>query len=221
MNKQLIGITGGMGAGKSAVSRFWSDHFHLPWIDMDQVCRDLLAKGQPGWQALIDHFGARLLGHNREIDRIRLRHLLFSDPDIRQQVDALIHPLARASMHTLVARSRAAMLLVEIPLLFEAGWRPEVDHCVVVYADRCSRCQRLRQRDGLDDRQVRACFTSQMPLWEKAMAADHVLDNSGAWADTCLQILHLANWLSGTGMRYARHGHQESTPASGLASKNS
>jgi dephospho-CoA kinase len=84
-----------------------------------------------------------------------------------------------------------SVILVEIPLLFEAGWQQEVDKIIVVFADQKKRCARLMVRDGLTENEAYQAMRVQWFLEEKIMVADNVVDNSGFWGDTCLQILHL------------------------------
>ncbi|HFQ90973.1 MAG TPA: dephospho-CoA kinase [Desulfobulbus sp.] len=204
----VVGISGGIGSGKSRVSRFWAGHFSLPLIDLDAICRDLLRPGQEGWRALQAAFGNRYFAANGSLDRAALRRAIFADHGLRRQLDDLLHPLARRAMRrALAAQAATATVLVEIPLLLEAGWRNDVDRVVVVYAGPGVRCRRIMARDRVDRRQALQAIASQMRLADKALMADHVLDNSGAWADTCLQVIHLGRLLAGsTGDAFPRSG---------------
>ncbi len=196
MAPQVIGISGGIGSGKSRVSRFWSNHFSLPLIDLDAVCRDLLRPGEAGWQALRETFGSRFFTPAGTLDRPGLRRAIFADHGLRGRLDSLLHPLARRAMaRALAARETAGPVLVEIPLLIEAGWRDDVDRVVIVYAGLHQRLLRVMARDGVDGPEAMRAIRSQMDLADKALMADHVIDNSGAWADTCLQIIHLGRLL--------------------------
>ena len=197
MNKQLIGITGGIGSGKSRVCRFWAKHFSLPVIDLDAICKSLLNVGEPGWQAIQDCFGDRFFTEDAEIDRPLLRQTLFADNELRRQVDNLLHPLARKIMGQRVRQLKSQVVLVEIPLLFEAGWSGDVDAVVVVFAGTEVRCRRIVERDKVNSAQAMQAIRSQMSLADKVMSADHVIDNSGDWLDTCLQIIHAGQQLSG------------------------
>ncbi|HEB51153.1 MAG TPA: dephospho-CoA kinase [Desulfobulbus sp.] len=196
MGRMVIGISGGIGSGKSRVCRFWSARFSLPLIDLDAICRSLLRPGGEGWRALQAGFGNRFFSENGSLDRAALRRAIFADHGLRRQLDRLLHPLARRAMQdALAAQASETPVLVEIPLLIEAGWRSDVDRVVVVYAGLCERCRRIVKRDHVDCSEALRAIRSQMSLADKALVADHVIDNSGAWADTCLQVIHLGRLL--------------------------
>lgn len=196
----LIGITGGIGSGKSMVRQFWGTYFSLPSIDVDALCRQILAKGESGWQALQANLGNRFFTDNGNLDRPRLRAALFSDPVFRRQVDSLLHPLARTALQEQVRHLEStALVLLEIPLLYEAGWHGDVDRAVVVYAAKEVRCRRIVARDKVSNEQALSAIDTQMSLADKVLAADHVIDNSGSWFLTCLQIFHLNRLLTNDG----------------------
>lgn len=198
MEAMIVGISGGIGSGKSRVCRFWSAHFHLPLIDLDTICRSLLQPGKEGWHALREAFGNRFLATDGSLDRPALRRAIFADHDLRRRLDGLLHPLARRAMiSALAAQAVSGPLLVEIPLLVEAGWQEDVDRVVMVYAGIRQRCRRIMVRDQVDGPEAMRAIGSQMNLADKALMADHVIDNSGAWFDTCLQVIHLGRLLAG------------------------
>ncbi len=199
MDRMVIGVSGGIGSGKSRVCRFWSRHFALPCIDLDAICRGLLQPGEAGWLSLRRTFGSRFVAADGTLDRQTLRRAIFADHVLRHRLDRLLHPLARQVMREALARQATGAVLVEIPLLIEAGWRDDVDRVVVVYAGLRERCRRIMHRDHVDSREAMRAIRSQMSLADKALAADHVIDNSGPWAATCLQVIHLGRLLAGGG----------------------
>lgn len=196
MSPHVLGITGGIGSGKSCVSRLLASYCLVPLIDVDLCCRQLLAAGQPGWQALRSAFGQQFFTSDGILDRAALRHSLFADQRIRARVDELLHPLARATMQGHIAAQSTALVLVEIPLLYEAGWVQDVDEVLVVYARRGVRCCRVMQRDGVSRRDATRAIASQMSLAEKADRSDYLIDNSGAWAVTRTAVVAFGNELS-------------------------
>ena len=201
-----VGITGGIGSGKSSVGRLLASYCLAPLIDIDQCCRHLLEIDQPGWHALRGQFGEAFSLADGRIDRIALRGRLFADALFRQQVDGLLHPLAREALHREVAGRQAELILIEIPLLYEAGWRQEVDEVLVVYARRGVRCCRIMQRDGVTRRQATLAIAAQMSLAEKAALAEHLIDNSGPWSMTRDLTVSLGKALS---TRFSRSSGQE------------
>jgi len=191
-----IGITGGIGSGKSTVSRYWSSCFDVPLLDLDQICRDLLVQGEPGWQAMAKRFGNRFFRDDGSLDRTSLRAALFANSGFRQQVDDILHPLARLSMHERISTVAARVVLVEIPLLCEAGWHQDVDRIVLVYAGAATRIHRIAARDAITTHEAEQALAAQWSLEKKISWADHVVDNSGVWPATCLEIRHLGTLYS-------------------------
>ncbi|MCL7488205.1 MAG: dephospho-CoA kinase [Desulfobulbaceae bacterium] len=190
----LIGITGGIGSGKSCVSRFWAAYARLPRIDIDQVCRELLEVEMPGWLALKACVDESFFRPDGRLRRSVLRSAIFADDGMRLQVDKLIHPLA---LDLLRRRTKdiEGPVLVDVPLLFEAGWEDAFLRTVVVYADRLTCCRRVCGRDNVPPDEAAKAVSAQMAIGEKAMRADHVIDNRNCWLLTRMQTAHLAGWL--------------------------
>ena len=199
----LIGITGGICSGKSRVAAYWARCFQLELLDLDAICRELLTRKQPGWLALKKHYGQRFFTAGGLIDRPGFRAALFSDQVLRDEINSILHPLAGAHMKNQYHRvknnrAKKSVVLVEVPLLFEAGWEQEVDRIVVVYATGKTRCKRIVSRDQVNRKEAEQAMSIQWPLRHKIMAADHVIDNSTSWFNTCLQIMHFGRLYSGT-----------------------
>ena len=194
--RRPLGLTGGIGAGKSSVAGFLRVRYGLRYIDADVVCRELLSPGAAGWLAVTAALGNSFLDPDGNINRPRLRQAIFQDQTLRRQLDALLHPLARQEVRGLLAQMPdQARCLVEVPLLYEAGWENEFDRIVVVYASPASCRRRLMQRDRVSAEAAQQALAAQLPLVEKALRAEHVVDNSGPWPETCLQLLHLGRLL--------------------------
>lgn len=191
----VVGITGGVGAGKSSVARFLAERSGVPLIDADQVCRELLQPGRAGWQALNKILSRDFFLEDGQLDRPRLRDALFADQRLRQELDTVLHPLAKEEIRTRIAQGVGESWLVEVPLLFEAGWQNEFDRIVVVYAGTAVRLARLCRRDNISRQQAEAMLAAQWPLADKVQRADHVVDNSGPWGETSLQLIRLASLL--------------------------
>ena len=189
MKPFLLGITGGIGSGKSSVSRLLAGFCQAPLIDVDQCCRHLLEVGQSGWQALRERFGNRFLLEDGRIDRAGLRECLFADPDVRREVDALLHPLAREVM-------RREVLRYDEPLV------------LVVYARPGAQCCRTMRRDGVSRRSAARAIAAQMDLGEKARRAEYLIDNSGSWASVREQTVALGRELAA---RFSTRTGQESS----------
>ncbi|MBM9536376.1 dephospho-CoA kinase [Desulfobulbus alkaliphilus] len=196
MKPMLLGVTGGIGSGKSSVSHLLAAYCLAPRIDMDHSCRRLLEVEQPGWCALRDALDSGFFLPGGELDRPALRERLFADNAFKQKIDALLHPLAREAMRREVALLRASLILIEIPLLFEAGWQMDVDAVLVVHARRAIRCCRIMNRDGVTRRSAARAIASQLDEAVKVRQADFVIDNSGSWIEVREDVIALGRVLS-------------------------
>lgn len=193
---EIIGITGGIGSGKSRVCAYLAELGGWPLLDVDQICRQLLAPQKAGWLALRTLLADDFFLPSGELDRKRLRQAIFADSALRRQIDSLLHPLAKKEMLTQAAQQTAPLVLAEIPLLFEAGWQDSVSLTVLVYATEAVRLRRIMERDQVTEEQARQAAAAQMPLEEKKRLADYLVDNSGYWQKTCGQLRQLAAILA-------------------------
>ncbi len=195
----VLGITGGIASGKSSVARLLASYCLAPLIDVDDCCRQLLERGQEGWQALHAAFGPAFEQADGSIDRRGLRRALFADDDLRRRVDSLVHPLALVCTQEAIQShgKDVELILVEIPLLYEAGWQTQVDAVLVVFLRPEVQCCRLMQRDRIDAVQAGQALAAQMDLAQKAARADYVIDNSGDWHQTRRAVIALGERLCG------------------------
>ncbi len=184
---RIIGITGGIGSGKSRVCRYLARLCQIPVIDLDEICRQLLHSGHAGWQVLRTVIDKKFFLPSGDLDRELFREELFLDKSLRRKVDKILHPLAQKEMKCQTGKYQG-LVLAEIPLLFEAGWQDVVDFIVVVSADEATRVERIVQRDQVTEEQARAAIRAQLPLEEKASRAHYVVTNAGSWKKTCQQL---------------------------------
>ncbi|KAF0187875.1 MAG: dephospho-CoA [Desulfobulbaceae bacterium] len=194
----IVGVTGGMGSGKSIVSRLLGKLLEKEVLDADLLCRHLLEPNMPGWQGVKDKWGARFINFAGHIDRVALRKALFTDSEVRYNLEQLLHPLVRKEILRLVMKVKKQRLgmVVEVPLLFEVGWQDDFDLVVAVYSGQKSCLERIVKRDQVTLEEGKAAISVQMSLEEKALLADCVIDNSGPLAWTVFQVHHLARLFS-------------------------
>ena len=190
----LVAITGGIGSGKTRAASYLATLCDCPLLNLDELCRQLLNPGSAGWKALRKTVDPCFFTPSGQLDRQAFRDALFTDDILRKQVDGLLHPLARDALLQKAATMQGRVI-VEIPLLFEAGWQDIVDTIVVVAADKEKRIQRIICRDNVSNEQACQAIAAQFSLTEKAALAHHVVDNSGNWQDTCRQLRQLAETL--------------------------
>ncbi len=173
-----IGLTGGIGSGKSTVARLLADR-GARLVDADVLAREVVAPGTPGLAAVAEAFGAGVLTADGELDRPALAAVVFGDPDARRRLDGIVHPLVRArSVELLAEMPPDAVVVQDIPLLVETGQAGSFDLVLVVEADPGTRVARLVGR-GLSEDDARARIAAQATDEQRRAVADAVLDNSG------------------------------------------
>ena len=182
-----IGLTGGIGSGKSTVSRLLAAHgVHV--IDADVLAREVVAPGTPGLAAVVAAFGERVVGPDGGLDRPALAAVVFGDPAARGTLDGIVHPLVRARAVDLIsALPDDAVVVQDIPLLVETGQAGSFDLVLVVEADLEIRVARLVQR-GLSEEDARARIAAQATDEQRRAVADVVLDNSGTPEELAAQV---------------------------------
>jgi len=187
----LVGLTGGIGSGKSTVSRLFRDLGCLI-IDADTIAREVVEPGEPAWRGIVEAFGREILLPDGQLDRKGLGALVFADPAKRRTLNALTHPAIIAREQAILAELEAqgyeGIVVLDAALLIEAGGADRMDRLVVVYVDEAIQLRRLMDRDDLDEAEARRRIASQMPLREKVRLAHHVIDNSGRPEETAARV---------------------------------
>jgi dephospho-CoA kinase len=188
----IVGLTGGIASGKSTVAALFRN-FGAVILDADIYARQAVMPGRPAWQAVRDLFGGEVFNPDGTIRRARLGHLVFNQPRLRRRLEQIIHPHVGLQMAAEIDRLRQvapqAVIIEDIPLLFEAGMTQALAEIIVVYAPVVLQLKRLIHRDGLEIEAARARITAQMPIGEKCRRATIVINNNGALADTRSQAL--------------------------------
>ncbi len=185
-----IGLTGGIGSGKTTVARLFREH-GVPTVDTDRIARQLVRPGQPALEALIDEFGPGILTPAGTLDRARLRAQVFADPEKKARLEAILHPAIFAEMERHVARLQAPYCLIAIPLLVETGARHRVDRVLVVDCPESLQIARLRRREGLDEELIRRIIASQATREERLAIADEVVTNDRDLTALARQVAEL------------------------------
>jgi dephospho-CoA kinase len=186
---RLIGITGGIGTGKSTVTNYLQTRYNLPIWDADIYARSAVAVGSPILQSIIHRYGANILQPDGTLDRRRLGSIIFNDVDERRWLEAQIHPYVRACFNTKIAHIEPdTNAVLAIPLLFETGMSDLVTEIWVVSCDPTTQLNRIMARDHISEAEARTRIASQMSLTDKIAQADVNLDNSTNIADLERQI---------------------------------
>lgn len=197
----LIGLTGGIGSGKSTVSRTLAS-LGAVVIDADQLAREVVAPGSEGLAEIESRFGASILTSEGALDRPKLGALVFENAQARADLNAITHPRVSAlamQRYQEAKEAGAEVIVYDVPLLYEVGLDKILPTVVVVWVDEKTQRDRVAARDGLDEAAVQARIAAQMPLSEKAKKADHVIDNNGDRAATEAQVRALYRTLGTRG----------------------
>lgn len=173
-----IGLTGGIGSGKSTVADLFATH-GIPVIDTDVIARQLVAHGSALLPRLRELFGNDILAGDGTLDRARLRKIVFADPDKLQQLEHLLHPAIHAEVLAQLSGFNSAYCIVVIPLLLEKGWQSLVDRILVVDCPEALQVDRTSQRDTITADEVRAIMATQSTRELRLAAADDVIHNDG------------------------------------------
>jgi dephospho-CoA kinase len=193
--QRRIGLTGGIATGKSSAGQWLASVAGLPVLDADRYAREALAPGSPGAKAVLERYGAAVLepaGAGEAamvLDRSALGRIVFHNPAERLWLEQLVHPLVRARFdQELAAGADAPVLVLMVPLLFEAGLTGLCSEVWLVDCDEDQQLQRLIARDHCSEAEARARITAQWPLEQKRPLADCLLNNSGSPVELVRQL---------------------------------
>ncbi len=187
----IVGLTGGIGSGKTAVSDIFAHH-GVPIVDTDVLARELVAPGQPALKEIVEEFGPVCMNTDGELDRNYLRKTVFANPLLRKRLEAILHPRIRQAIRQQLVVIKAPYCIVVIPLLVETGMTELVHHVLVVDVPEAVQINRVIGRDHTDEAQVKRILASQSDRRQRLAMADEIIDNSGTLSDleTRVNTLH-------------------------------
>lgn len=190
----VIGLTGGIGSGKSTVSALLAEKGAVV-IDADAIVHEVQAAGGPAFQPIVDHFGAGILGPDGELDRPAIAAIVFNDPEQLAALNAIVHPIVGATiMERMAAEAETDhVVILDVPLLVESG-RSDMAGVIVVDAPVEVAVQRAVARGGTDA-DVRARIARQASREDRLAKADVVIDNSGSLDDLRRQVDEAWTWI--------------------------
>lgn len=187
----IVGLTGGIGSGKSTAARRFAELGAYVY-SADEIAREALDPGAACYPAVVRFFGHSILKKDGNIDRKALSQIVFSDEKQRARLNEIVHPyvigelLARAKRD--LANRDTAVVLFDVPLLFESGLDQRMDRTILVVCDEPERVRRILERDKISPEQALARIRAQMPEEQKRLRADYILDNNGSTKDLLRQV---------------------------------
>ncbi len=186
----VVGLTGGIGSGKSTVANMFTE-LGVPVIDTDVIARQLVEPGQPALKEIEHFFGPKVLDASGQLDRRALREIVFSDPNHRLELEAILHPRIRSAVNDQAVLIKAPYCLVVIPLLVETAQQKMVNHVLLVDAPETLQLERTAQRDQVSVDDVMLILQQQASREQRLAAADDIIHNDddlGSLHDQVVQM---------------------------------
>ena len=185
---RLIGLTGGIGTGKSTVSRYLAERYQLPILDADLYAREAVAPGSPILEKIVNRYGRSIQGADGTLNRQRLGEIIFNSAAEKRWLEGIIHPFVRDRFAVELQQLSAQRVVLVIPLLFEANLTDLVTEIWVVACSEQEQLERVMTRDRLSREQAISRINNQLPMAKKIATADAVLDNSSSLKTLYRQI---------------------------------
>lgn len=180
---KVIGVTGGVGAGKSSILNYVKDNYLSEIILADDLAKDLCKRGETCYRPLVRLLGKEVLGPDKEIDRSVMAKMIFTSDDLRDKVNGIIHPAVKKYILKRIAflkrKKTVDFLFIEAALLIEDGYKEIVDELWYIYTDKDVRRKRLKESRGYSDEKIDSIMASQLTEEEFRANCDFEIDNSG------------------------------------------
>ncbi|MDA8781456.1 dephospho-CoA kinase [Gammaproteobacteria bacterium] len=173
----IIGLTGGIGSGKSAAANFFHSE-GVTVLDADQLAREVIQQNTPGFQSIVDYFGSDIIGEDGSIDRAKLRQEIFDDKEKKKAIESITHPLVRDLMAERIAASTSPYSVIMVPLIFETNSMSAYNRILVIDCDTKLQLERATLRDNNSSEQIQKILDSQCSRTERLSIANDVIPNN-------------------------------------------
>tara|TARA_Y100000588_G_scaffold124192_1_gene136107 strand:- start:453 stop:1061 length:609 start_codon:yes stop_codon:yes gene_type:complete len=187
----IIGLTGGIASGKTTVADLFQEHFNIDIVDADIVAREVVAVGSDGLRQIAEHFGEAILLEDGTLNRAKLREQIFSSPEDKTWLNALLHPMIRNKIEEGLTNIRSPYGLLVAPLLIENQMQGMADRVLIVDVPTEVQIERTMNRDNVSEEQVKAILKSQASREQRLAVADDVIKNHTKNQDLLPQITEL------------------------------
>ena len=176
----IVGLTGGIGAGKSMAAVFFKE-LGVPVVDLDDIARQITQKNNEGYEKIVTKYGARFLNDNKEINRYLIKKVLFSDQNFKKEFESIIHPLIYTACLNEIDNYRCNNYLVlVVPLLFESSsYLGLINESLLIDCDKSTQKNRVSQRDHIDSELIDNIIANQLDRSERQLKADKIILNDG------------------------------------------
>ena len=192
--KIILGITGSFGSGKTTVAKLLKPK-GAEIIDADKLAHQAIVRGSPAYRKIIRIFGKGILKKNKQVNRVKLAGLVFDHKNLLQELDRIIHPEVIRMIKNKIKFSKSKVVILDAPLLVEAGLEKIVHHLIVVKINRRQQLERVKRKLRLQKKDILKRIKSQLSLSRKMSLADFIIDNSGTRIETVKQISKIRRLL--------------------------
>ena len=192
----IIGLTGGIGSGKSAVANFFQDE-GITVIDSDELAREVIDKNSPGYKSIVDYFGSKIIDSNGLIDRAFLRKEAFDDDKKKKVLESIIHPLVKDLMTKRIATSNSVYSIIMVPLIFETNSMSNYNRILVIDCDPKIQLERATLRDNNSNEQIQKIIDSQCSREERLSIANDVIANNDSLENLKVRSLAMHKFYLG------------------------
>jgi dephospho-CoA kinase len=192
----IIGLTGGIGSGKSAVANFFQDE-GITVIDADELAREVIDKNSPGYKSIVDYFGSKIIDSNGLIDRAFLRKEAFDDDKKKKVLESIIHPLVKDLMTKRIATSNSVYSIIMVPLIFETNSMSNYNRILVIDCDPKIQLERATLRDNNSNEQIQKIIDSQCSREERLSIANDVIANNDSLENLKVRSLAMHKFYLG------------------------
>ena len=193
---KIIGLTGGIGSGKSAVANFFQDE-GITLIDADELAREVIDKNSPGYKSIVDYFGSKIIDSNGLIDRAFLRKEAFDDDKKKKVLESIIHPLVKDLMTKRIATSNSVYSIIMVPLIFETNSMSNYNRILVIDCDPKIQLERATLRDNNSNEQIQKIIDSQCSREERLSIANDVIPNNDSLENLKVRSLAMHKFYLG------------------------
>jgi len=190
MSDYVVGISGGIGSGKTTVTDFFAKH-GIDVIDADVIAREVVAPETQALESIVAKFGQSVLDESGYLDRAKLRTIVFNDVEVKNWLNQLLHPVIRQQMLLQTQQAKSSYCLLSVPLLVENKIHELVDRVVIVDVDEQTQLQRTLLRDKSNEQQIRAIMSAQATRQQRLAVAEDVIDNNGNREDLIGRVSQL------------------------------
>lgn len=195
---KIVAITGGFSTGKTTVANIFEE-LGAEVIDSDKLAHDIYSPNKPAWNKIVKYFGKSILCKNKKIDRSKLADIVFKNKENIKKLNSIVHPYVEKELKSIINKykknKKNKILIIEVPLLFEAGMREMFDKIIVVSCGAEEQYMRIKKKYKKNDKEISQRIKSQWDLSKKEGLADYIIDNNGTKRDTKRQIIRIFNSL--------------------------